>query len=80
MRVYCPATHAASVGAFLMLRTSPCKTVACSFDGLGHLGPLEDPATVAARVVQCFAASKDEKTWAALLPSQTIPTQHQAKL
>lgn len=45
----------------------------CSFEGLTHLGPLEDPVRVASKALQMFQASKDSKTWADLPPSEIIP-------
>ncbi len=42
------------------------------FDKLSHLGPLEDPATVASRALLAFQASTDAKAWAALPTNQTI--------
>ncbi|KAL3146229.1 hypothetical protein ABBQ32_002929 [Trebouxia sp. C0010 RCD-2024] len=42
------------------------------FHGLGHLGPLEDPITVASRALHCFDASRQQSAWAALPRSETI--------
>ncbi|KAL3157244.1 hypothetical protein ABBQ38_001480 [Trebouxia sp. C0009 RCD-2024] len=51
------------------------------FDGLGHLGPLEDPITVASRALHCFDASRRQSAWAALPWSETFQAaQPEAKL
>jgi hypothetical protein len=42
------------------------------FQGLGHLGPLQDPARVAARVAAALYAARDAAAWAALPRSLTL--------
>ena len=46
-----------------------CK---CSFDGLEHMGPLQDPSRVAARAADVLEASLDAASWAALPRSATL--------
>ena len=40
--------------------------------GLGHLGPMQDPARVAARVAAALQAARDAAAWAALPRSLTL--------
>ncbi|DBA82165.1 TPA: hypothetical protein ACH3X1_007152 [Trebouxia sp. C0004] len=46
------------------------------FEGLAHLGPLEEPVRVASRAMSCFQASKDEAAWLALPPAAIISAPH----
>ena len=51
-------------------------SVFCSFEGVAHLGPLEDPIRVASRAMACFRASKDKAAWLALPPAAVISAAH----
>ena len=42
------------------------------FEGLGHMGPMQDPARVAQRAAATLTASLDAAAWAALHKSQTL--------
>ena len=42
------------------------------FEGLEHLGPMQDPARVAQRLATVLTASVDAAAWAALPRSQTL--------
>lgn len=44
----------------------------CSFDGLEHMGPLQDPSRVAARAADVLEASLGAASWAALPRSATL--------
>ncbi|DBB06158.1 hypothetical protein WJX82_007631 [Trebouxia sp. C0006] len=46
------------------------------FEGLAHLGPLEDPIRVASRAMACFQASKGEAAWLALTSAVVISAAH----
>ena len=55
--------------------SEPCITTkSCMrrFEGLEHLGPMQDPAHVAQRVATILTASVDAAAWAALPRSQTL--------
>ena len=65
---------------FGSLRRAKQILMCCRYEGLTHMGPLEDPVKLAVRVTRSFTASKDKDAWAALPVSESIPVQDHSKL
>ena len=88
MKPYAYIKVSMTVGHFRIVpnhgsRYGPMMKVAqfcCRFEGLTHMGPLEDPVKMALRVTRSFNASQDKNAWAALPVSESVPVQDRCKL